>query len=66
MSVFTYVIADDSRSFCRMRRFIQARLAQKILVSDVRLEREDERSVFTYMTESESRSIGRKRSRFCK
>ena len=25
MSVFTYVIADDSRSFCRMRRFIQAR-----------------------------------------
>ena len=32
MSVFTYVIADDSRSFCRMRRFIQARaVTQNIL-----------------------------------
>ena len=40
-------------------------IATEILVSDVRLEREDERSVFSYVTESESRSIGRKRPRFC-
>ena len=67
MSVLTYVIADDSRSFCRMRRFIQARavtqkiqarfLAQKILMQDTGNKCEGERSVFTYVTDPESRSF---------
>ena len=42
MSVFTYVIANETRSFRSIAQNIRERLATEILVSDVRSEREQE------------------------